>query len=508
MGSQRLRLAGMIYEATVSDAEHVPGQHRIRVRNYSGTLYVLWSLVICMSLGWNFYHGRVAVLEVARTQAHAAYDRDLVYREWSESVGGIYVPASPAKPASPALATPDGDVQSAEGMHLVLTNHAFMTRQVYELAEMDFGVRGHLTSLNPLNKENSPDAWERKALELVGGDSNDYASVDVIDGAEYMRLMHPLVNEQRCLGCHQENGHKLGDTLGGISVGVPMAPFWKAENTRMLHLAGGHSAIWGFGLIGMVIGSRRMRKQVRKRAQAEMQLRESESELRELHRQVSLVSKLLEDAFGRYVNPHIVKEILESPEPLRLGGERKMVTVLISDIRGFTDLSERLDAESLVEFLNSYFSAMADVVFAHEGTLDKFMGDAIIVLFGAPIARADDPIRAVKVALEMQARLKELNAKADALGYPQVATGFGISTGEMVVGNIGSPRRHDYTAIGRDVNIAKRLESLTKETTCDILVSESTYLLVRDQVQAVDLGLQSIRGIEEPMHVYGINGLR
>lgn len=484
-----------------------PDSGQIRVRNYARALQLLWLLLVCSSLAWNYYQGQVAANASARTSAHSAYDRDNVYREWSEAWGGVYVPVTEFTPPNAHLPAPMREVTLDSGERLALINHAYLTRLAYDLAEIDYGLRGHMTRLKPLRKENAPDSWERKALIAAGGDSNDYASIDMVDGVAYMRLLHPLVMEQSCVKCHDDDASKIGQMIGGISVGVPMKPFWEAERVRMQHLAGAHGLLWIAGAFGMSLGARRMNRQVKERERAERKVRESEAQLRELNRQVAKAHDLLADNFGRYVDPRVVTQIMESAEPVRLGGERTFITVLMSDIRGFTDMSERMEAEELVEFLNRYFSAMAEIVFEQDGTLDKFMGDAVIALFGAPVRHADDPRRAIKAALAMMEKVRQLNHMAAASGGCQIEIGVGISTGDMVVGNIGSPRRHDYTVIGRDINIAKRLESLTKELASDILISESTYQLVKGRINAIDHGLQSIRGIEERIHVYGVTGL-
>lgn len=162
--------------------------------------------------------------------------------------------------------------------------------------------------------------------------------------------------------------------------------------------------------------------------------------------------ELLRRSFERYVSSQIVDEIVKSSQPVKVTGERRNVTILMSDIRGFTPLSERMEPERLVAFLNSYFGAMIDIILANEGTLDKFMGDAVLALFGAPMPHSDDSLRAVRVALAMQEKLSDLNQHWTEEGEPAIRIGIGISTGEVVVGNIGSTRRLEYTAIGQDVN--------------------------------------------------------
>lgn len=242
--------------------------------------------------------------------------------------------------------------------------------------------------------------------------------------------------------------------------------------------------------------------------QSEEAIRKSEQELRDLNRQLEKAKDLLKQSFQRYVGAQIVDKIVESSEPVNLSGERKPVSILLSDIRGFTALSERLEAEELVRFLNTYFSAMIEIIFEYEGTLDKFMGDAILALFGAPLSHDDDPLRAVKAAIAMQAKLSELN-EVWSVGYANsVKIGIGISTGEVIAGNIGSEKRLEYTAIGEDVNYAQRIEALTKEFPADVLISEATYKQVERHVIAEKFGPIEIRGKRAPITVYGVRGLR
>jgi adenylate cyclase len=237
-------------------------------------------------------------------------------------------------------------------------------------------------------------------------------------------------------------------------------------------------------------------------------LARKQEELREINSQLGRAKELLKQSFQRFVSHHIVEEILQTCEPVNLRGERKTVTILVSDIRGFTALSEQFEPEELVSFLNTYLSEMIEVIFDNEGTLDKFMGDAILALFGAPLSLGDDALRAVRTAIAMQDKLRELNRTWKTEGKPKLKIGIGISTGEVVVGNIGSEKRMEYTVIGQDVNYATRIETLTKELSCDILVAESTYEKVKDFVLAEKFGPIPIRGSNVRMNVYGIRGLK
>ncbi len=206
----------------------------------------------------------------------------------------------------------------------------------------------------------------------------------------------------------------------------------------------------------------------------------------------------------RYVTRQVAEQILKDREKLKLGGNRSNVAVLFSDIRSFTTLSERSTAEEVVALLNDYFSRMLDPIFENEGTLDKFIGDAIMAVFGAPVPQKDDALRAVRSALGMRRALKKFNAERVARGLAPIGNGIGITKGDAVSGNIGSEQRMEYTVIGDTVNVASRLEGLTKEYPHKILVNVEVYQDVKDHFPCVDLGLAHVKGKAGEVHIYGV----
>jgi adenylate cyclase len=205
--------------------------------------------------------------------------------------------------------------------------------------------------------------------------------------------------------------------------------------------------------------------------------------------------------FAHYVSQQVMDSILKSGSELKLSGDRKRITVLFCDIRGFSTMSEKLPPEKVVALLNAYFEAMVEVIFRNNGTLDKFIGDGMMVIFGAPEDDPNQEERAVRTALEMQQDLRRLTAKWEADGI-HIRIGIGINSGPAVVGNIGSTRRMDYTAIGDTVNLASRLESATKELAVGILISEYTYNAVRGLFRFKDMGSVQVRGRTEPVLTY------
>src|SRR5262249_42312880 len=180
----------------------------------------------------------------------------------------------------------------------------------------------------------------------------------------------------------------------------------------------------------------------------------------------------MRDTFGRYVLDDVVASLLSSPEALALGGELRKVTVMMSDLRGFTAVAERLTAEEAVRFLNGYLQTMVDLILKYRGTINEIMGDGILVIFGAPTVAPDDAERAVACAVAMQVAMEGVNARSRERGLPEVEMGIGVHTGEVIVGNIGSARRMKYAAVGTNVNLTGRIESYT--TGGQILISDST----------------------------------
>ncbi|AUT00069.1 adenylate/guanylate cyclase domain-containing protein [Nostoc sp. CENA543] len=209
--------------------------------------------------------------------------------------------------------------------------------------------------------------------------------------------------------------------------------------------------------------------------------------------------------FGRYLTDAVVANLLENPEGLKLGGERKKITILTSDLRGFTATSERLSAEEVIKVINIYLGCMADVITQYQGTIDEFMGDGILVLFGAPITRNDDASRAIACAVAMQLAMADVNQKIQQMGFPKLEMGIGINTAEVVVGNIGSEKRTKYGVIGSQVNLTYRIESYTVGG--QIFVSESTIHEVGAIAQILDIKEVQAKGVTQPIKIYEIGGI-
>ncbi len=207
--------------------------------------------------------------------------------------------------------------------------------------------------------------------------------------------------------------------------------------------------------------------------------------------------------FGQYLSPGVIALIDKDPERyIRPGGEQKELSVMFTDIRGFTTLSEGMTPNELVEWLNEYLSAMTDILFRHQGTLDKYIGDAIMAFWGSPYPQQDHSVVACRCGLEMNRRLDELNVKWRAEGKKEAAMGVGINTGPVNVGNMGSAKRLSWTVMGDNVNLASRLEGLTKEYHIRTILSEGTYAQVKDQFVCREVDKIRVKGKLQPVTIY------
>ena len=208
---------------------------------------------------------------------------------------------------------------------------------------------------------------------------------------------------------------------------------------------------------------------------------------------------------SQYVSPSILSTLIDkSPEDVLKAevGTRETLTILFSDIRGFTSISEQFEAEKVVDILNGYLSGMVDVIFMHEGTLDKFIGDAIMAFWGAPIRVRDHGMRAVETAIDMIRQLEVYNEGLKAKGMSPLSIGIGINTGDVILGNIGSEKKLDYTVIGDNVNLASRMEGLTKEYGCPVLITESTYKEVHDMIHCRVVDIVRVKGKTKGIKIF------
>jgi adenylate cyclase len=228
--------------------------------------------------------------------------------------------------------------------------------------------------------------------------------------------------------------------------------------------------------------------------------------------QNSLFAKKLEqeavtrERFQRLLSPAIAQQVIDGKVEITKGGEARQTTVLFSDIRGFTAMSEKEDPQIIVDMVNEYFELMVEVIFKYEGTLDKFVGDEIMALFGAPVGHADDPVRAVRTAIEMLQVLAQLNQLRVSRGEPEIHIGIGVNTGNVVAGYIGSSKALEYTVIGDTVNTGARLCSYAKAG--EIIISQATYERLGGEFEVIPLPDAKVKNKSEPLKIYNVIGER
>lgn len=238
------------------------------------------------------------------------------------------------------------------------------------------------------------------------------------------------------------------------------------------------------------------------RVNAQLGLKRANDRVRSLVNEVERRNKFIRDVFGRYLTDEVAETLLDSPEGLSLSGERREITILMADIRGFTNISSHRAPEEVVTMVNNFLSVMTDIIIDHGGTIDEFIGDAILALFGAPNSMHDHAEKAVACAIGMQEAMDRVNELNRESGFPEIATGIGINTGEVIVGNIGSEKRAKYGVVGHHVNFTSRIESYTAGE--QILISERTLDACKGMVQT--RGEISVRpkGIDEDVSLFDV----
>ena len=235
----------------------------IPVRRGAILFALLWTVIISGSLAWNLHQEHQAILNQAISEGNANFDKDTVYRRWSSLHGGVYVPVSEHTPPSPYLShIPERDITTPSGRRLTLMNPAYMTRQVQELSELQYGVKGHITSLRTLRPGNEPDDWEKKALQSFHEGQKEASEVEIMDGIPYLRFMRPFFTEEGCLQCHDHQGYILGDLRGGISVSVPMDKYYALRKAQAVTLSIWHLILYFIGLSGIFLSARLLHKRI------------------------------------------------------------------------------------------------------------------------------------------------------------------------------------------------------------------------------------------------------
>ncbi len=230
-----------------------------------------------------------------------------------------------------------------------------------------------------------------------------------------------------------------------------------------------------------------------------------QNKLNKLNEKLDLQNLFIKKTFGKYLSDDIVKCILESPKGTSLGGEKRVVTILLTDIRGFTAITEKESAEKIVGMLNIYLEIMTEIIFKYGGTIDEFIGDSILVIFGAPVKTTDHADKAIACAVEMQNAMEMVNKKNKELNFPEIEMGIGINTGELIVGNIGSEKRAKYAVVGSNVNLTSRIESYTVGG--QIFISESTKKGCRNTLKIDSSFEAKPKGIAKAIKIFEVSGI-
>ena len=212
--------------------------------------------------------------------------------------------------------------------------------------------------------------------------------------------------------------------------------------------------------------------------------------------------KWITSVFGKYVSPLVINNLIKNPDSLVLGGEKRNITIFFSDIRGFTSISEKLTPEELVHLLNEYLTEMTSIIINSQGLVDKYMGDAIMAFWGAPLDQPDHAELACESSLQMIKKLNELKKKWEKENIPAFDIGIGLNSGDAVVGNMGSSSRFDYTAMGDNVNIASRMEGLNKVYGTNIIMTDKTYKTVKEKYVSRKLDYVKVKGKRKPILIH------
>ena len=281
-------------------AEHLEAP---QLRRFTYVAAFLWTACILMILGWDLWHFQASVRELARSQAIAGYDRDILFRRWSAKLGGVYAKTSEAMPPNQYLDVPERDIETPSGKKLTLINPAYMTRQVYEFSVAKSGIKGHITSLRPIRPGNAPDAWEREGLHAFEQGALEKSGVVDIDGEAHMRVIRPFFVEKSCLKCHVKQGYRVGDVRGGISIAVPMEPVRAISLPHRGKMLAGLGGLWLLGLAGIAFaGNRAARGAKRRQRQLLVSKERLETLVRVSEHKITDIQEFLDYALAETLN--------------------------------------------------------------------------------------------------------------------------------------------------------------------------------------------------------------
>lgn len=273
----------------IEQSPNISGNSKAAVTFPFRLLIIVWSLLIAVFFVWNLLRNYQQEITIATMSARDSCTKDLLYRRWAARHGGVYVPVSADTPPNPFLEhVTERDITTPSGRRLTLMNPAYMTRQVHEMAQKEYSLKAHITSLRPIRPQNAPDAWETQALSRLSRKKYEIVAMEEIDGLPYLRLMRALITEQSCLVCHAQQGYKVGDIRGGLSVSVPWTPHKNVLQQHAIFHFAGHFAIWLLGAAGIVCACKRMRQYLLERERAAEEKWQLECKLQQAQKMESI----------------------------------------------------------------------------------------------------------------------------------------------------------------------------------------------------------------------------
>ena len=473
-------------------------------------LFLVILVVAVVPLSWQYYRdSREAEIQTLASKLEFFAERGAAWLD-VRAITTITRPEDKeTAPYERLLATLNRIKQEFDVDNAVVLRRQEDGRYVYvaiDHGEFDPGDRAHIHDLFPATFTATDDTWQAGEMmhsQLFGG------RAEGTDYAQFLQINTPLKIDGRVVAILMLN--KFAD---------PVAAAVRMKTMRVTALSVG---LFTIGLVLFAFLSARMLQPLKTLTAAAGEVAQGNLDVAlprtrgadEVGRLARSFAGMLEglrqrdfirDTFGRYISKEVVDTLLGSPDGLKLGGDRREITLLVSDLRGFTSLAGRLAPEEVIGILNRYLARVVEILTRYRATVDEFQGDGILAFFGAPLAAADDVERAVACAIEMQHALAALNAEQRALGLPALAMGIGINTGEVIVGNIGSEKRTKYGAVGAAINLAYRIESQTIGG--QVLLGERTYALVHDLVDVRGPLALTLKGVDTPITIYEVAAIR
>ncbi len=335
------------------------------LRRYTVVLSLLWTVMVALSLVFTYSQEKDSVNRAAVVAARNQFLKDEIYRRWNSNRGGVYVPVSDVNRPNPYLTqVKERDITTTTGRRLTMINPAYMTRQVHELGYRTGGVRGHITSLDPIRPGNAPDEWGKRALLSFREGAEEAVAQQEIDGDKYLRLMRPLMVEKSCLQCHAQQGYRVGEVRGGISVSVPMKSYEEILRSKMKIVAAGHSLLWSAVLALIIFGGRRMNRHEIERKRAEEELEEAYSEKKDLLRELQHRAKNSFSLIHGLIN--LVQDTSESRD---VQSTLEEIATRVKAVSEMYDLLYESDSVTEIE-LNEYLGKVSGTLPGLSGSIE------------------------------------------------------------------------------------------------------------------------------------------